>query len=120
VTQFLDGPAAGQILMLRNAPIVLRVTCSPTGKWDALDAREDQAAPRERIFLYFLTEKPSWFHLRCSPRSASGTYWQSKYRYLEQQPDEHVMRDNFLWGAWWASNRYRLTPDWARGEVADG
>jgi len=42
MTRFLDGPAQGETLMLRRAPILLRVTRDPMGNFDGLDQLDDR------------------------------------------------------------------------------
>jgi hypothetical protein len=50
--RFLDGPAEGVRLSLRNAPESLRVVRAQDGTWDALDAPEDEPRLDEEIFWY--------------------------------------------------------------------
>ena len=69
---FFDGPAAGQVLACRRAPVFLRVVKSRT-KWDALDQPGDTPNPGEHLYAYLLPGKPEWMHLRMSPRSLVAT-----------------------------------------------
>jgi len=58
MTRFLDGPAEGVTLMLRRAPIYLRVVHRGT-EWDALDALDDRPTPDETIYVYVLHGEPT-------------------------------------------------------------
>jgi hypothetical protein len=109
---FFDGPAAGQVLACRRAPVFLRVVKSRT-KWDALDQPGDTPNPGEHLYAYLLPGKPEWMHLRMSPRSLSGNYPRAQYSYLPDQPDQEVMRDAARWANWIAANGPRLVPAWA-------
>ena len=110
--QFLDGPAAGVKLMLRRAPLMLRVVRSALGKWDGLDQPADEANAREQIFVYRMDGEPKGsVHLSCrgANRAASGFYPIADYKLWPEQPaDEHV-RTTKAWSAWCESNRDRLT-----------
>ena len=53
MTRFLDGPAAGNALMLRRAPLFLRVTIDAAGgKVDALDQLDDDPQDGETVHVY--------------------------------------------------------------------
>lgn len=96
-----DGPAADQALMLKHAPLWLRVVRSPTGKWDALDAPGDQARPRETIFVYQRIGEPSTYHMKMSTCSGSGFYQRAAYRHWTGvQPDQSTLRNETSWLAW--------------------
>ena len=100
MTKFIDGPAAGVVLSLRRAPILLRVVRSPNRNWDALDRLEDEPRPRESIVVYVLNTVPTRMHLNCRPRSASGFYAVAEYRVWPYQPDDSFLRTTDRWAAW--------------------
>lgn len=110
MSKFLDGPAADVFLSIRRAPFLLRVVCSPTGKWDALDQLDDTPAPRERIYVYARKTQPTRMHISCRPRSGSGWYESADYSILTEQPADEVMRDNALWRTWCQENGPRFFP----------
>lgn len=100
MTKFLDGPAAGQVLMLKRAPLCLRVVRSPSGEWDALDQLEDAPKPREEIFAYVRTAHRGTVHIRSAKRGASGFYELAEYSAFADQPADEVMRETATWRAW--------------------
>jgi hypothetical protein len=122
VIRFLDGPAAGVSLMLRRAPVVLRVVSRPPrGKddtvahglaWDALDQLDDLPEPRETVHVYRRQRDPTWFHLciRGKGKRAAGFYAVADYRLYWRQPDGTITRDTAAWRAW--------CEDVRRGEAA--
>jgi hypothetical protein len=119
MTSFISGPAAGQVLPLRRAPIMLRVVRSPNGVWDALDQIDDEPKPREAIFVYRLTKEPTYMHLCMRPRSGSGFYAMAEYGFLLDQPAEMHLRTSQAWRDWCDLNHDRLMPDWARRKAAE-
>lgn len=112
MTRFLDGPAAGQTLMIKRSPIFLRVTRRKAPLrgdgfsivFDALDAPDDTPAPDEELLCYRATsDKPSGnVHLRLSGKAkqASGFYPIGEYALYPEQPADEVMRDNARWREW--------------------
>lgn len=105
MTTFKDGPAQGQRLMLRRAPIFLRVTSFTV--WDALDQPEDTPEPSENLFAYVLAGEPGHCHISTrgkDGRRGGGFYPIAEYRYVEQQPDDATMRDNAAWRKWCESH----------------
>lgn len=100
--EFLDGPAAGQVLQLRRAPMLLRVVQSRRGAWDALDQLDDEPQATERIYIYrrCVLKPVSKVHVLCSPRKGSGFYWMASYRYLPDQPSDADVRSTAAWQAW--------------------
>jgi hypothetical protein len=105
---FLDGPAEGVTLALRRAPLLLRVVRSQRGAWDALDQLEDEAQPKESIFVYRLEGPTSWYHVCRRPRSQSGMYMIASYRVLPEQPAEEHLRTTKAWHVWADANAARL------------
>lgn len=97
-TTFEDGPANGQVLMIRRNPLLLRVVRSKTGKWDALDQRSDMADPGEDIFVYRLVASRGHVHLRMA--RGSGFYAMGTYRLHERQPEDATARSVWEWPKW--------------------
>lgn len=83
MTTFIDGPAAGQHLMLKNAPQTLRVVRDKvTGKWDALDAPGDTPRESEDVFEYERAELTggAFVDYGGKKKAASGFYPIASYR----------------------------------------
>lgn len=99
-TKFLDGPAAGEVLALRFAPVLLRVVRSPRGNWDALDQPDDEPRPRERIHVYRLARPAQYMFVRASKRSESGRFALAEYRVHDVQPPDELLRNNAAWAVW--------------------
>lgn len=99
MTKFLDGPAAGQVLALKRAPVYLRVV-QGRKEWDALDQLGDTPAAHERIHVYRLKENRGTVHLNCGRRGASGFYEMADYAYSADQPTDAVARDTDAWRGW--------------------
>jgi hypothetical protein len=103
MTEFVDGPAAGQVLMLRRAPLFLRVTVNRYGRekyWDALDQLDDTPVPGEDLIAYRKVEDRGTVHLCRSPRRLSGWFAIAKYALIEPQPADRVMRITSAWRTW--------------------
>lgn len=92
----IDGPAQGQRLYLRRAPLFLRVTNDRPeagmfemyGKWGALALVADVPGQHQLLFAY----------RRIS--NDGGTYPTATYCLVADQPADEVMRDNDQWQAW--------------------
>jgi hypothetical protein len=102
MTSFTNGPAQDQTLMLKRAPIFLRVVQDNAGKFDALDQPEDTPRPGEKLYAYRIREKPGGCHLsiRCRGKRGGGFYTIASYELVEVQPDQAFMADANHWGAW--------------------
>jgi hypothetical protein len=103
MTSFTNGPAKGQTLMLKRAPIFLRVVQDNAGKFDALDQPKDTPRPGEKLYAYRIREKPGSCHM--SMRGATGQrtggfYTIASYELVEEQPDQATMANADHWGAW--------------------
>lgn len=107
MTKFLNGPAAGQTLMLKRAPIYLRVTrddkhaLSPV--WDALDQPEDTPMGGESVFAYKCKGTPGMAMV--DGRDKKGKKWGgafviAEYELCEVQPTDAEMRSTPAWQAW--------------------
>lgn len=103
--RFLDGPAAGKSLVLRRAPLFLRVVQAPGGRLDALDQLSDEPQAGERVYVYVKAEDRGHVHLLMSPRSASGWYAMADYRLHAEQPTDNEARDTERWRAWAMAQR---------------
>ena len=96
MTEFLDGPAAGQCLMLRRAPLYLRaaVTRGDPPTWHALEQAAAEPRPGEDLVAY----------RRVGPLAAAklwgGYFALAKYRAIDPPPDAATLRDNATWQAW--------------------
>ena len=98
MTRFLNGPAQGQRLMLRRAPIFLRVV-EVGGKWDALDQVEDTPAAGESIHVYRLAAKPCNCHIY-KRGGGGGFFTMADYQFVSPQPADLEVRDLAAWRAW--------------------
>lgn len=100
--RFLDGPAIGQTLLVRRAPIYLRVTHNVG--WDALDQLKDAPEPQEQVYAYRRAGPKHSLHLLCARgrngANASGWYESADYRFIDPQPPEEILRDNPRWREW--------------------
>ena len=101
MTRFVNGPAAGKVMMLRRSPPArfLRVTIRGVD-FDALDMLDDEPREDEQLFAYRLTEYKGMAHLLMSPRKNSGWFPMSVYEFVEDQPADAVMRDGDRWREW--------------------
>ena len=106
MTSFVDGPARGQKLILRHAPLYLRVVCSGGGAcevWDALDLLSDEPAENEKIFAYRSVGGVIRGHLQTMKKGGGrGGIWfeGSSYVLVEPQPTDKAMRDSDAWREW--------------------
>lgn len=101
MTEFQDGPAQGHHLLLKRAPLYLRVV-SGSGDWDALDQLADTPDDQETIYAYERVGKAGNCHLRYGGRDRhlSGFYVMASYRLVSEQPSDAEMRDTAAWRAW--------------------
>lgn len=102
---FKDGPAIGQTLMCRHAPMWLRVVQGPDGQWDALDKSIDMPRLSETIYLYRRVGDVGSLHVRMQRGRGghSGGYFATaQYEFVEPQPEEEVMRGIRVWKMWLA------------------
>lgn len=99
--RFLDGPAAGQVLQVRRAPIYLRVAIE-AGEVDALDQAEDTPKPTEMLYAYRLKGKAGWVHMlvRGENRDRGGYWATGEYEFIDPQPGDATMRNKADWQAW--------------------
>lgn len=104
MTQFEDGPAKGQTLMLRRATRFLRVV-EADGKFDGLDQLEDTPAANEKIYAYQITGHHCMCHIRAD-KGRSGFYQMCTFKLVENQPTDSEMRDNEAWAKWVHANKH--------------
>jgi hypothetical protein len=95
---FRDGPAADVKLMLARAPLLLRVTRSPDGTWDALDQLADTPAFDEVITVYRRATLPSNVHVNA--RGRCGWFQIAEYRVVDPQPRDEQVRTTTAWRRW--------------------
>jgi len=98
--ELLDGPAAGKILDLQRAPLLLRVVIGPRGAVDALDQLGDEPHAKETIHVYRRINQATRYHLKMRCRSQSGWRASAQYELLDEQPDQETARETSLWRAW--------------------
>lgn len=123
MVKFLDGPAADQVLMLKRAPLFLRVTRGPTHrdkktgllahKWDALDQLDDEPTVKEDVYLYMAVDQPRFAHISMSNRKASGYYAIAQYKQVPVMP-VHLLNVRYAeeWRQIVSLHLYPLCPDW--------
>lgn len=101
MTRFLDGPAEGQVLMLKRAPIYLRAVRSADGKWDALDQLDDVPRSGETIAVYKLEGEPTMCHINRARSAGGGGFFRGgAYRVVAEQPSDDQVRSTAAWRAW--------------------
>jgi hypothetical protein len=103
MVNFTGGPAAGESLILRRAPLLLRVVRSAAGEWDALDMLDDAPKPRESVHVYRMVADRGAMHLSYRTpggyRRGTRSAW-ADYAYLADQPADADVRDTARWRAW--------------------
>lgn len=104
MSHFIDGPAKGVSLQVRRAPIVLRVTQSSDGVWDALDQPDDEPRTDEAVYVYLLVSGISRCHIRATSKRASGFFESGHYRLLDPQPNDSEIRKTSDWKLWCEKN----------------
>lgn len=113
---FLDGPAAGQLLELRRAPLFLRVTQVDADggeiAYDALDQLDDVPQSVEILFAYRLVGEAGWVRYQMAGPGGRGrqcrTIATGEYALVDPQPSDEVMRSNAQWQVW-ATEQARKT-----------
>lgn len=120
MTTFENGPAKGNGLALKSAPLFLRVT-EAGGKFDALDLPTDTPRPEGKLHAYVRIGEPGSCHMNFGG-GRGGFYTLARYFYVPNQPSDEVMRDASKWQQWCASQsseevtreaaieRHKLTP----------
>ncbi|MEM1083255.1 MAG: hypothetical protein AAGI48_03970 [Verrucomicrobiota bacterium] len=100
MTRFIDGPAKGKTLMLRRAPLLLRVVIDRDSKVvDALDQLDDEPRLTEEIHVYRVKGTVGSCFISTRPRRAGGVYAIAEYEYYRDQPGESV-RSRVAWRTW--------------------
>lgn len=109
MTRFLDGPAAGVVLMLRRAPVYIRVVRGR--QWDALDQLDDTPEPDELVTAYQRVGNAGTVHIDFT-RKRSAWFATATYRVVPDQPPDRVVRSTYLWRAWcWATREETCRAD---------
>jgi len=117
VTRFIDGPAKGWTLMLKRAPMMLRVVRRmDNGDIDALDQLTDYPRPDEELSAYVLTGRPVMAFIDGS--KCRGRYPVAEYRLANPQPPDLVMRDEQEWARWATAEGPKV--EWFRREQGGG
>lgn len=98
MTTFLDGPGKGTTLMLRRAPMFLRVVVNGKGIVDALDQPDDISHAAEMVFAYEMVGEPMTMHVRRT--GGGGFYAGGEYKLCSPQPTEGELRSTQLWIRW--------------------
>ncbi len=106
MTTFEDGPAAGEYLSLKRAPLYLRVTDNGS-VWDALDQVGDTPRPNETLHCYRLKEPAGNCHVH--RQGGGGWFKVATYVYVSPQPSDAKMRTTGAWRNWTAK---QTVPDW--------
>lgn len=96
MTHFEDGPAKDKTLMLKRAPRFLRVV-DENGQFDALDQLDDAPRPDEKIYVYERVGKVGMIHINTGRKNQGGVFPMATYRFIENQPDDAVMRNRDQW-----------------------
>ena len=110
--RFLDGPAAGVTLVLRRAPLLLRVVSRAPARgdrdlfgglaWDALDQLGDEPRAGETIHVYLrVGDVTKGFLDWHDGRGRRGTaFCSTDYRHVAEQPGDSHTRTKAAWRAW--------------------
>lgn len=102
MTTFQDGPAAGKVLDLARAPLLLRVVIDDAGTVDALDQLSDSPRVGEKVYVYRLVSNDGSVHV-CGTKNGrrwGATLQRTVYRLHEQQPDDKAARWTTDWQRW--------------------
>ena len=100
MTRFTGGPADGKTLLLKRAPLYLRVVMDVrTREIDALDQLDDTAGSDETISVYRCHGEPIQAHINFG-RKGGGWYEGGDYRIVDPQPGDAEVRENAAWRAW--------------------
>ncbi|MGC4013902.1 MAG: hypothetical protein QM755_05210 [Luteolibacter sp.] len=95
--KFLDGPATGHTLPLREAPLYLRVAIGDPIR--VLDGIKDKAPPHDPIVVYFRANLEGYINVQT--RNENGGNWAiADYRLLAEQPVDEHLRTTAAWLAW--------------------
>lgn len=88
-------------MKLQRAPRLLRVVCSPSGIWDALDLEADEATATERIYVYQLDGTELVGHVCCrSAKPGNRCSLTASYRLVHEQPADEQVRTTAAWTLW--------------------
>lgn len=112
-TNFIDGPAAGTVLSLQRAPLMLRVVVDRDGKVDALDLLADSPKPNESVYCYIMAGPPGPTGFIDGRDPKTGRRWghpfaSATYRLHDVPPSDETMRSNHAWSGWVNENAAHL------------
>ena len=105
---FMDGPAELKTLMLRRAPLFLRVVLKPRGDWDDLDQLGDEPAANETIVVYRKVHDDGEVHINGA--KVKGWFRRANYYLHDEQPGDETARNTSKWRAWCEEQARRLKP----------
>ncbi len=111
MSRFHQGPADGQMLMLKRAPRFIRVVVGPNNKIDALDQLADTPADSETIHVYEIQTEPISAFIDGTGKDGRrfGRAVQiADYAHFPQQPEDHEVRATDAWQAWVQATANRL------------
>lgn len=118
MTTFLNGPAKDQHLMLKRAPVFLRVTYA-CGKWDALDQLGDTPRAEEMLHCYRIEGEPGMCHINMGSKGG-GFYAIAQYKHVTAQPSDEQMRSQPQWEAWCQAEGTKLPQAYVITPARDG
>jgi hypothetical protein len=104
VIRFGDGPAVGELLALKRAPLYLRAVFNgQTSKWDALDQLADVPGPEELLVVAYRRVGPArgcMVDWTVKGRKVGGRFASANYEVVAEQPDAATLRETDRWRAW--------------------
>lgn len=103
MTKFVNGPAHGATLMLKRAPLYLRVVIDALGKIDALDQLADTPTRDETLACYKATQRGGAIHINSRGKQGQrtgGFFTMAEYAFVDPQPSDAEMRTTAAWHAW--------------------
>lgn len=112
MSPFRNGPADDVRLLLRRAPLLLRVVHFAAAgdgpraeRWAALDQVDDHPGVDETITVYVRTSRIQPVHVH-----RHGWFQQANYELAPFQPDDSDLRTNSAWQKWSSTMAPLLTP----------
>jgi hypothetical protein len=102
MTTFLDGPAEGCTLMLRRAPLFLRVVEVPDvpDSFDGLDAFDDSPKDTEIVHIYRRQGEPTRIHLNTGGKKGGGWFTGGQYVLHTANAPDAITRSLLNWRQW--------------------
>lgn len=97
--KFLDGPAAGTELIVRDAPIYLRAVIDKNGAVDALDQPNDTPKLSEKIYAYRMVDGTYKSGFYCG-KDGCKLFRSGDYKLCSIQPSQEILRYRESWYEW--------------------